>query len=642
MNRSILGWLGAIGILGFAQSAQAVSELQTYVEQCQSELHFNASDVPATMDCNTGVRFADSTGNRLSAINDYLIYKKVNDTVDLTVACRWLNNKTSYATGAISIEMLIHSRQNGSTCFFSAKVTNPQPNVQMSTTIVSPTVFPNADAYWLQPLDLTNTILGSSKTSTTGPADTTDPLKCVGCHSQGPYIASARIAPYLARFGLLNDGHDTFADMTALPSPTVPHYHAVGSGRYDAPNASSFGNWDGIVYGNLGTPPASCQGCHALGSKSTVGNLYPIGNNSEAILPSLKTDIAQLTGTLMPPIADDSEYHWINRDYPASDGMEIETFTASNNSFPVLPSYCGVPTNLEAHVVGSEAIFSTTEMSTLPDKLRSFTGRDGLNCFNSDQPAGKKCADYSVRYQCSDGSWTVFYNNDQNSTDDGDHETISSLALYTCGGVAPIAIQAQFTVNSVVKQVTGPGDRLQQFAPSGLICKNADQGTGQSCSNYVVRYRACRPKSDATLVKVKNQWVNPPTFTNRFLTTTNNVNNAEIRGQAENAQYPSQDWIVEKMANGNVRMKDVWSGKYLTVTNNNDLAAVVARDSDTALTAQQWVIETISGSADVRLKNVASARYLTVGNYTTDPYYAPIYSQSLSSQNWTSQRWLVQ
>src|SRR6478752_8006346 len=113
------------------------------------------------MDCNTGVRFADSTGNRLSAINDYLIYKKVNDTVDLTVACRWLNNKTSYATGAISIEMLIHSRQNGSTCFFSAKVTNPQPNVQMSTTIVSPTVFPNADAYWLQPLDLTNTILGS-------------------------------------------------------------------------------------------------------------------------------------------------------------------------------------------------------------------------------------------------------------------------------------------------------------------------------------------------------------------------------------------------------------------------------------------------------------------------------------------------
>jgi hypothetical protein len=57
---------------------------------------------------------------------------------------------------------------------------------------------------------------------------------------------------------------------------------------------------------------------------------------------------------------------------------------------------------------------------------------------------------------------------------------------------------------------------------------------------------------------------------------------------------------------------------------------------------QQWVMETISDSPEVRFRNVGSGRYLTVGNYTgTDPYYAPIYSQSLNT-SWASQRWFVQ
>ena len=51
-----------------------------------------------------------------------------------------------------------------------------------------------------------------------------------------------------------------------------------------------------------------------------------------------------------------------------------------------------------------------------------------------------------------------------------------------------------------------------------------------------------------------------------------------------------------------------------------------------------WVV-----SASFRIAaHAGSGRGLTAGNYTSDPYFAPIVSQSLSNQNWASQRWLVQ
>ena len=94
---------------------------------------------------------------------------------------------------------------------------------------------------------------------------------------------------------------------------------------------------------------------------------------------------------------------------------------------------------------------------------------------------------------------------------------------------------------------------------------------------------------------------------------------------------------------GTVRLADVWSGKYLTASSNADLAVVQVKNTDFSLMRQQWVMETIVGSSEVRFRNVGTGRYLTVGNYTgSDPYFAPILSQSLSNQNWASQRWIVQ
>jgi len=55
-------------------------------------------------------------------------------------------------------------------------------------------------------------------------------------------------------------------------------------------------------------------------------------------------------------------------------------------------------------------------------------------------------------------------------------------------------------------------------------------------------------------------------------------------------------------------------------------------------TSGLWLVVSASFSIAV---HAGSGRGLTVGNYTSDPYFAPIVSQSLSN-HWASQRWLVQ
>ena len=80
--------------------------------------------------------------------------------------------------------------------------------------------------------------------------------------------------------------------------------------------------------------------------------------------------------------------------------------------------------------------------------------------------------------------------------------------------------------------------------------------------------------------EIKNAWVSPPTFGDRYLTTTNNIDGAETRAQANNYQYPSQDWIIEHVDGGNVRLYDVWSGKYLTASSTGEQATVLVKNSD--------------------------------------------------------------
>jgi hypothetical protein len=240
--------------------------------------------------------------------------------------------------------------------------------------------------------------------------------------------------------------------------------------------------------------------------------------------------------------------------------------------------------------------------------------------------------------------WVGPYNEDKISTDDGDYEERSksfNKAKAACGNRNPIAMKAEaLSNNTVVATATAPPDRLAQFNLAGLVCKNSDQGSGQTCQNYSVRYGNCLASTKAELARIVNVWTSS-TFTNRLLTNTGSSDGAETRGQANNFQYASQDWMLEKLSDGNYRLFDMWSGKYLTAASNSDQAKVLVRNSDTANLRQKWQIVEIDGTDEVRLKNVGSGRYLTVGTTTGDPYFAPILSQTLNS-TWASQRWIVQ
>jgi len=638
-----------------AVTAHAQTELQTYVTRCQNELEFTAAEVQP-MNCMDGVQF-DTNGGR-GPINDFVVHKRVNANVDMVAACRWGNGTSTLTdnTRFASLELIIHNRVKGGTCFFAARdLLTDVVNKPVNTAIVSPTnftpwVYPNANHYWLTPSEMNSKLLLSDINSFV-PPPVYEQLQCVRCHTQGPYIASFNIAPHLANVGLLNDGHDTHHDSTK-----PRRYYAVGSNADNDPLTGShpLKNWNNLIATHSRPELGNCsQGCHALAKVKTstftpIGSLRPIEDSSGTLLPSIAHDLDQLERFNNMPPKEDSGWRWINIDQPGTDSAEVETFTAAKKVPIPVTGYCGVPGVLEAKAYGTDAPFSTTSLALLPNKLRAFNLRDGVQCFNADQVGGARCYNHKVSYKCPAGpvtKWTDWYNKDTNTADGGDNESGSFAdARAFCGNKDPIAIRVQvLNGSSVMYETNGPSDRLAQFSPTGLVCRNSDQG-GQSCSSYIVRYSGCRAASSATLSKLKNAWTSPPTFGDRYLTTTNNVDGADTRAQANNYQYPSQDWVVETVSGSTVRLYDIWSGKYLTASSNTDMAAVQVKNSDATLTRQQWEKLAVSGSTtEFRFRNVGTGRYLTVGNYTgSDPYYAPIISQTLSNQNWASQRWVVQ
>lgn len=644
-------------LLSCAAVTAHAQELYNYVQQCQTELEFTASQVKQ-MNCNDGYFFAS---NSRSGINDYVVHQKVNQNVDMIAACRWgdsifgLNQNTKF----MQLEMIIHNRVKGGTCFFAAKDVGTGDNRfrPVSPVIVPVTSFPAADGYWLKPSEMANKLLYSNGNPFGGP-DYQEKMTCVRCHSQGPYIASRRIAPFLANLGLLNDGHHTKADFSASG-----HYYVVGSREHTQadPGSHPLGNWNYLIArNNRPATDSPCSGaCHALARDSVDATLtplfVPIGDltspldRGAPVLPSIKTDINELIGSGgMEPWQEDSPYHWINNDQPGTDAVEIETFTSHKLKYPVT-YYCGAPGWIEANAVGTGSPFNSLAIAFIPNKLRNFNLRDGLVCLNADQPSGQTCRDYQVSYKCPITTevpkWVGPYNKDINFSDDGDHEERSKSwneARTACGNKDPVAMRADVLWSGgVVQTVSAPNDRLAQFTPSGLVCKNSDQGSGQSCSSYAVRYVGCRARDDAKLARLRNAWTSS-TFTNRYLTTTNTADGSEVRGQGNNYQYQSQDWTIEYQPDGNVRIFDVWSRKYLTASSTTSGADVVVRNSDLSLQRQYWAIETISGSSEVRFRNLGTSnRYLTVGTNTSDPYFVPITSQTLSSSS-ASQRWLIQ
>jgi len=135
--------LVATGALALAtMRAEAQTELQTYVGQCKTSLGFKDADIPPTIDCYDGVLFDVSDPE-----HDYVGYRKVNDQVDLTFACRWAGGSKAARSTAVSVELMLHNRQNGNTCVFSGKKAPGSPT--LSTLMIGPTS-PTAGSFWVQ------------------------------------------------------------------------------------------------------------------------------------------------------------------------------------------------------------------------------------------------------------------------------------------------------------------------------------------------------------------------------------------------------------------------------------------------------------------------------------------------------------
>jgi len=630
---SFTGVLTLLFVLSVPSNAETLAQ---YVSACRTQLSIPSNVTLSTMDCYDGDLFANG-----GEIADYIGYKKVTDQVDMAFICRWLKGDKVARQKAISVEATLHNRQNGNTCFFSAIDSLP-PNAEskVSPMVVSP-LASNASSYWTTP-DEINT-----------------KLRCIGCHVSGVYIATPRIAPYLSKYGLLNNGHDTLSNVAASElSQTNPtsneKYRAVVT---PAPAVSAFATWNVDKHRYLATTGCS-EGCHLGGGDSPQqADITATRKGPDQVLPGIESIFQMISNAnAMEPTQWDSHYRWINLD-TSGDGSEKENFASAKSAtsllvpYIALPDYSpcspdGVPTYMEAHPVGvhPDNAFTTDSVLWLTEKLRTFNAKDGLVCMNSDQDSGVRCRDFDVSYLCPSNTWTGYYNRTVNTGQNDDNEArntaINNMISASCGtGVAPVGIKARFYVptrgGNVPQYVSGPADRLARFSQFGLTCNNADQPDGQ-CSNYVVRYQGCAvPPATATkhLTNV---------FTGKQLTASSGTNGAAAKGQPYNANWNTQAWAIETVKNTEyVRLKNTGTNTYLNVTSSAEQATVVTSTSAN-VDGQLWIVEKVIYSNDVRLKNLATGKYLTSQDpaLASDPNYLAIYSQGKNT-GWTSQRWVV-
>lgn len=567
--------------------------LDDYVAACQIQVGF--SELP-DINCYDGRLFADNGG----VIRDFVGYERINETVDLAFACRWLQGDKDNPQTARSAEMWVHNRDNGATCFFAAR---DQENLggRVPPELPSPTSF-QANETWKQPAELEQVITDAENS---GLPPTRQRLRCVGCHAAGPVIASSRIAEDLARFGLLNNGHDTFNT----------RYHAVTT-----PGGSAFDFWNEIIEESRVQDTDTCaSSCHNIAYNSITPTINP--QQSPPLLPNILSVIADhLSLGTMPPSGEDSPFRWIN--HGALDWRgDQESFAEAKENYSRLLSACDAPTRMEVRAVGSPVTFEVP--TVLPGNLEYFNLKEGLKCNNADQ-SGSVCPDYRTSYLC-DGEWVGPFNMDSpsNSGDDESRWKIPGL----CESPTAIEAVAAYPGGDFFYYAYGPDDRLAELSPYGLTCNNTDQVDGQ-CANYVVRYRDCIDAPEAHTTRLTSAW------SGRLLTLSGNQNDAATRAQPANSSWNSQDWEVVPIEHSDrVRLRNLWTNRYLNIQHDGENAVVTAHDLVPEWDSMQWVLEPASGG--VRLRNVWSGRYLTVVD-TSD--YSEVLAKTLNT-GWSSQVW---
>lgn len=143
--------------------------------------------------------------------------------------------------------------------------------------------------------------------------------------------------------------------------------------------------------------------------------------------------------------------------------------------------------------------------------------------------------------------------------------------------------------------------------------------------------------------KIKSQYYD--NWDINLLTATSEDEDKVVKGQREEITWNSQEWIIEKIPNSaNVRLKNLYSGKYLTVKNTAEDAKVVCQYLRTSPTweSQEWIMKkTIEG--DFRFQNAwhelgKEGKYLTIVSKADE---SEILCKTLVEE-WPSQRWIVE
>jgi hypothetical protein len=457
--RNLLITTFTISMAMYALPAAAES-LNEYVTACKQQLGIEKEGIPRFSCKGTNFRKkSDETFEELrsnsktkmnfSMTNDFVAHRQINDSVDAVFACRWVGGEgapTPNPFNAVSGEMIVHNRHTGATCFFELQDTFDEPAYpQVPVNPISPEDS-TAARVWKEPTNIRT---------------------CTECHTAGAYVASPEIVASLAKFGLINDGHDVWGGF----------YSAVGS--TDSEVAKRLNK---EIKKHVGMNGCADQ-CHVVKKGPAVLSGANAGkaDSNAVVMPSIDfiLDTIQDKGA-MPPLNSTSNYRWINRDDPRFSG-DYERLSDVNNEYP--PLYCETPTLMQARVVDDGIVYATNKPA---DILNTFNLHDGLICKNADQANGL-CNNYETRYRC-DGKWTTWQGHDRPNAS-GDFERRSSYEFpQSCTDSPPDAIQARYTSGNSTIVVNGPPDRLYQFDKEGLICRNQDQPSGERCHNYMVRF----------------------------------------------------------------------------------------------------------------------------------------------------------
>lgn len=451
-NKQASSWTAAamalvLGVVSWPAHAETFDQ---YVAACKAQLGFD--EIPR-FPCNEHQFRFRFNGIHLGLLfdesDDFVAHRQINNSVDAVFACRW--TARSRSNRAVGGEMIVHNRRTGGTCFFELKDTfedGAYPQVPINP--VSPTSS-GASASWT-----TSTV-------------------CTACHVAGPYIASPQIAPALAKFGLMNDGHDTFNKK----------YHAVGASNSTiAPKLNAH-------LKNV-SKPACASACHVVRSGPEVASFIGAGLNFASVrMPSINHVIDDiLFKNQMPPTAN-SDYRWLNRDDPGATGdnetiSELEKDRTSGKQ-DLSRLYCSSPRYTEARRVGSEGTFTSSTFA----KFRVFNLHDGVVCKVADQPKNHPypCLDLQTRYLC-DGQWTPWRGHARTADGDDESRARYKKSFGLCANPTDLQVRQMQPIAGAPygDPFFAPRDRLAQFDNKGLICKHADQPSGKRCGNYTVRF----------------------------------------------------------------------------------------------------------------------------------------------------------